>query len=210
MSANTAHTSRGVLIHAGEQILLHCKNISVEFPGQSNQLFLGSKHGYVYLTSHRLIFRSKRKIEFLQSLSLPFVAIDNISVDSNSINGKLRAQPNGNFEEQIDFKIFFKSIEIAVKFGDALLSAISLTNIGNDINCDLLPPYYSPRVWFEGPWGTYKCPTVFKKWLPSENLFPEPSPNSIFLSDNHPPFPGIDTCSSSRPYGQFSNFQMTV
>ena len=36
MALNTAHANGGVLIHAGECILLFCDNVQMEFAGQVN------------------------------------------------------------------------------------------------------------------------------------------------------------------------------
>ena len=41
MSLNTAHANGGVLIHAGESILLFCDNVEIEFSGQDAKEFKG-------------------------------------------------------------------------------------------------------------------------------------------------------------------------
>lgn len=61
-------------------ILLHSDSVSMEFSGQDNDLFRGSKQGRVYLTSHRMIFNSKKPSDAMQSFSAPFVALSDVSV----------------------------------------------------------------------------------------------------------------------------------
>ena len=41
MSLNTAHANGGVLIHAGESIILFCDNVEIEFSGQDSKEFKG-------------------------------------------------------------------------------------------------------------------------------------------------------------------------
>ena len=60
MALNTAHANGGVLIHAGESILLFCDNVTMEFSGQDGAEFKGSKQGRLYLTTHRMIFNNKK------------------------------------------------------------------------------------------------------------------------------------------------------
>lgn len=52
----------------------------MEFSGQDNNLFKGSKQGRVYLTSHRMIFNSKKPSDAMQSFSAPFVALSDVSM----------------------------------------------------------------------------------------------------------------------------------
>ena len=42
MSLNTAHANGGVLIHAGESIILFCDNVEIEFSGQDSKEFKGN------------------------------------------------------------------------------------------------------------------------------------------------------------------------
>ena len=41
MALNTSHANGGVLIHAGESILLFCDNVDMEFSGQDSKEFKG-------------------------------------------------------------------------------------------------------------------------------------------------------------------------
>ncbi|CAG2059939.1 unnamed protein product, partial [Timema podura] len=82
MSLNTAHANGGVLIHAGEwlgfSILLYSDNVSMEFHGQDNPEFKGSKTGRLYLTTHRMIFNAKDSREKMQSFSFPFITLKDV------------------------------------------------------------------------------------------------------------------------------------
>lgn len=53
----------------------------MELHGQDQPEFKGSKHGRVYLTTHRMIFNSKESRDKMQSLSLPFVTLSDVSSD---------------------------------------------------------------------------------------------------------------------------------
>merc|ERR1712032_1242913 len=71
MALNTAHANGGVLIHAGESILLFCDNVTMEFSGQDGAEFKGSKQGRLYLTTHRMIFNNKKTDDKMVSFSYP-------------------------------------------------------------------------------------------------------------------------------------------
>jgi hypothetical protein len=53
----------------------------MEFHGQDQPEFKGSKHGRLYLTTHRMIFNSKESRDKMQSFSLPFVTLSDVSSD---------------------------------------------------------------------------------------------------------------------------------
>lgn len=55
----------------------------MEFSGQDNPVFKGTKPGRIYLTSHRMIFNNKKSGDDMQSFSAPFIAMNDVS-DENS------------------------------------------------------------------------------------------------------------------------------
>ena len=61
MSLNTAHANGGVLIHAGESIILFCDNVEIEFSGQDSKEFKGRliivKDWNPYITPIVFIFK---------------------------------------------------------------------------------------------------------------------------------------------------------
>ncbi|XP_030371947.1 WW domain-binding protein 2 isoform X2 [Scaptodrosophila lebanonensis] len=198
MSLNTAHANNGVLIHAGEYILLHSDSVSMEFSGQDNPLFKGSKTGRIYLTSHRMIFNSKKSSDPLQSFSAPFVALSDVEIEqpvfgANYIKGKVRAQPNGNYVGEVKFKLHFKAGG-AIEYGQALLRAAK-TAMNNyhrgGLPGDDPPPYAPAGAWHEAPPPAYQPPPGYYGWLPQHDAFSGPAPNTVFISDNPPPYPGI-------------------
>ncbi|KAM8708626.1 hypothetical protein ACLKA7_015577 [Drosophila subpalustris] len=198
MSVNTAHANNGVLIHAGEYILLHSDSVSMDFSGQDNHLFNGSKQGRVYLTSHRMIFNSKKSGDVMQSFSAPFVALSDVEIEqpvfgANYIKGKVRAQPNGNYVGEVKFKLYFKAGG-AIEYGQALLRAAK-TAQGNfhrgGLAGDDPPPYAPAGAWHEAPPPAYQPPPGYYGWLPHHDAFSGPPPNTVFVSDNPPPYPGI-------------------
>lgn len=102
----------------------------MEFHGQEQPEFLGSKQGRLYLTTHRMIFNAKNQKEKMLSFSFPFITLSGVELEqpvfgSNYIRGKCRAQPNGNWIGECKFKLYFKSGG-AIEFGQAMLRAASI------------------------------------------------------------------------------------
>ena len=94
MALNTAHANGGVLIHAGECILLFSDNVQMEFAGQDGSEFKGEKKGRLYLTTHRMIFNTKKQDDPMKSFSFPFVALKDVELEqpifgANYIKGKV-------------------------------------------------------------------------------------------------------------------------
>ncbi|XP_012274445.1 WW domain-binding protein 2 isoform X2 [Orussus abietinus] len=199
MSLNTAHANGGVLIHSGECILLFCDNVTMEFHGQEQPEFLGSKRGRLYLTTHRMIFNAKDQKEKMQSFSFPFVTLSDVELEqpmfgANYIKGKCRAQPNGNWIGECKFKLHFKSGG-AIEFGQAMLRAASMAQRNGGTGFDAPPPYQPPTSnWYAAPPPAYQAaPTGYYGWMPPTDVFPDAPPaNSVFMTDMPPPYPGIN------------------
>lgn len=195
MSINTAHAqNNGIVIYSGELILLFIENVSIEFPGQHDPIFKGSKHGSLYLTTHRMIFNAKRSSDEMRSFSFPFVCLDNVEVQqpvfgANYIRGKVRAQQRGNFAGVAIFKIMFKKGG-AIEFGQAMLRAAQIAQQNSVLD---EPPPYTPSDgdWYQAPSSAYMPTPGYYNWLPT-NTFPNsPSPNTVYMYDAPPPYPGI-------------------
>ncbi|CAD0200709.1 unnamed protein product [Chrysodeixis includens] len=202
MSLNTAHADHGVLIHAGECIILFSDNVRVEFIGNDTPEFKHEKEGRLYLTTHRMIFNSKSNSDPLRSFSFPFISLDEVTVEqplfsANYIKGKVHAQSNGNFIGEVKFKITFKSGG-AIEFGQAMLKAAHLATRNSSPSAG--PPPYTPPTgpWYAAPPPAYAPPPQgYYGWVPPYTTFPDqPPPNSVFVSDNPPPYPGV----SGRTY----------
>ncbi|XP_023936424.1 WW domain-binding protein 2 isoform X1 [Bicyclus anynana] len=197
MSLNTAHADHGVLIHAGEVIILFSDNVVVEFYGNETQEFKGTKNGRMYLTTHRMIYNSKNNADTLRSFSFPFIALQDVTVEqpmfaANYIKGKVRAQANGNFVGEVKFKLTFKSGG-AIEFGQAMLKAAHLAS--RHMSANAPPPPYTPPTgpWYAAPPPAYAPPPQgYYGWVPPYTAFPDqPSPNSVFVSNSPPPYPGV-------------------
>ncbi|XP_053685495.1 WW domain-binding protein 2 isoform X2 [Sabethes cyaneus] len=203
MSLNTAHANNGVLIHAGEGILIFCDKVTIEFSGQDNAVFKGTKQGRVYLTTHRMIFNNKHASDDMQSFSFPFVTLNDVQLEqpvfgANYIKGKVRAQENGNWTGEAKFKLVFKNGG-AIDFGQAMLraAAIAQRNAGT-----APPPPYTPPGggWYAAPPPAYTPNPYNYGWVPSATVFPDqPAPNSIYMHDSPPPYPGI-IANNPQPY----------
>ncbi|ETN61711.1 WW domain-binding protein 2 [Anopheles darlingi] len=195
MSLNTAHANNGVLIHAGEGILIFSDHVTIEFTGHDNPSMKGSKQGRVYLTTHRIIYNGKHESDALRSFSMPFVTMREVEIEqpvfgANYIKGKVTAQQNGNWNGEAKFKILFKHGG-AIDFGQAMLRAASIAqrNAGS-----APPPPYTPPggAWYAAPPPAYTPNPYNYGWVPGASVFPEqPQPNSIYMHDSPPPYPGI-------------------
>jgi len=203
---NTAHANNGVLLHAGERILLFCDNVIMSFTGLREAAFGGDKNGRLYLTTHRMVFNNKTQKDAMKSFSFPFVAIRNVELEqpvfgANYIKGKVLAQPNGGFEGEAKFKLRFKSGG-AIDFGTAMLKAAQMAS--RNYVQDAPPPYTPPSGnWYAAPPPAYAAsPEGYGGWVPPTNVFPDqPPPNSVFMTDAPPPYPGINGYSSSGYVG---------
>jgi len=197
MALNTCHANNGVLIHAGESILLFCDNVDMEFSGQDAKEFKGSKSGRMYLTTHRMIFNNKKSSDPMLSFSFPFVSLKDVELEqpifgANYIKGKVRAQPGGNFIGEAKFKLHFKSGG-AIDFGQAMLKAAQMAS--RNFVSDAPPPYTPPTsAWYAAPPPAYTAnPAGYQGWVPPTHVFPDaPPPNSVYMTDAPPPYPGIN------------------
>lgn len=203
MSINTAHANNGVLIHAGEGILIFSDNVTMEFSGQDGPAFKGSKQGRVYLTTHRMIFNSKKPSDEMQSFSFPFITLNDVQLEqpvfgANYIKGKVRAQDNGNWTGEAKFKLVFKNGG-AIDFGQAMLRAAAMAQ--RNAGAAPPPPYTPPGGgWYAAPPPAYTPNPYNYGWVPSSTVFPDqPAPNSIYMHDSPPPYPGI-IAASPQPY----------
>ncbi|CAH0563426.1 unnamed protein product [Brassicogethes aeneus] len=196
MSLNTAHLNGGVLIHAGEQILLFSEHVSIEWSGQNMGAFKGTKSGRIYLTTHRLVFNSKSPNDEMQSFSFPFITLSEVEIEqpifgANYIKGKVRAQPNGNWTGEAKFKLTFKHGG-AIEFGQAMLKVAHLVARGGFREAP--PPYMPPQSqYYAAPPPAYAPPPQgYYGWTPPYQTFPDQPPqNGVFMTDAPPPYPGL-------------------
>ncbi|XP_073998400.1 WW domain binding protein 2 isoform X2 [Rhodnius prolixus] len=179
MSLNTAHVNGGVLIHAGECILLFSEDVSMDFSGQDNPAFKGTKVGRIYLTTHRMIFNNNKQSDALLSFSFPFVTLSDVELEqpvfgANYIKGKVRAQPNGNWVGEAKFKLLFKKGG-AIDFAQAMIKAADLATRNGPTS----PPPHSPPGgnWYQAPPPAYTAtPTGYYGWVPPVHAFPAAPP----------------------------------
>lgn len=118
------------------------------------------------------------------------VEIEQPVFGANYIRGKVRAQENGQFTGEAKFKLLFKNGG-AIDFAQTALKAAYIAKkYGNNA---APPPYTPPGAWHDAPPPAYSAnPTGYYGWVPSTQAFPNgPPPNTVFMSDNPPPYPGI-------------------
>jgi hypothetical protein len=96
-------------------------------PSPSAPIMKGNKKGRIYLTSHRIVFVNKNANDLFQSFSMPFMHMRNLDIEqpvfgANFIKGEVRAEPQGRWEGQAKFKLWFNNGG-AIEFGQCLLNA---------------------------------------------------------------------------------------
>lgn len=110
---------------------------------------------------------------------------------ANYIKGKVRAQDNGQFVGEAKFKLLFKGGG-AIDFAQTMLRAAHMAKQNGH---NAAPPPYTPPTgaWHEAPPPAYSPnPNGYYGWLPNTQAFPDaPPPNTVFMHDNPPPYPGI-------------------
>ena len=208
MSLNTANTpdGRGVIIYNGEIILLFVREVSLSFDKFTNPDFKGTKKGNLYLTSHRIIFNNVTdpKSNF-KSISMPFVSLRNIKLEqpifgANYLTGDVIAQPDGNWEGEAKWKLTFNRGG-CIDFGQALLKSDEMAQGYSRRPFDAPPPYAPPPgayysapptyYWTNGNYNGYQAPT---------HAFPEqPPPESVFMYEQPPPYPGMGPAQPKPP-----------
>ncbi|KAI6239036.1 putative ww domain-binding protein 2 [Aphelenchoides fujianensis] len=212
MSANQSHTSdgHGVLLYNGEFVLVYAKHVTLAFDAAPEHFFKGKKNGNLYLTTHRLIFLASDHGE-LKSLAMPFSCISNVKLEqpifgANYLEGQLAAQPGGNFEGEVGWKLTF-SKGGCIDFGKALRQAVMIVRDGRPNNAP--PPYVPPAGSFFAP-----PPAYFNEPVPLANgmqapthVFPDrPEQGTVFVWDQPPPYGGINQPGSHPPiYPDLSN-----
>ncbi|GAB6025768.1 hypothetical protein CHUAL_011750 [Chamberlinius hualienensis] len=196
MALNTAHANQGVLINAGEIILLYCDDVELHLDGD-NSLFKGTKRGRIYLTTHRMIFTNKDKKDMFQSFSFPFMTISEVELEqpvfgANYIRGKVKAQPNGNWTGNAKFKLHFKSGG-AIEYGQAMLQA---AKTAARFMPHEPPPYTPPSgPYYQAPPPAYTPPPGgFYGFVPPTHIFAAAPPaDMVYMTDQPPPYPGLNT-----------------
>uniref|UniRef100_A0A646QII0 WW domain-binding protein 2 n=1 Tax=Hemiscolopendra marginata TaxID=943146 RepID=A0A646QII0_9MYRI len=203
MSLNTAHANYGVLIHCGEYIMIYADSVELKFDNCNDGRLKGTKKGRLYLTSHRMIFTSTDKCDPLQSFSFPFFLMTNVELEQptfgcNYIKGKIRSLPEADLHQNpwvgtAIFKLYFKSGG-AIDFGMAMLQAAKMAS--SQANREPPPPYVPPMApyYMAQPDMYTPPPGAFGMALPV-HMFPNyPPANGVFMTDQPPPYPGINTC----------------
>lgn len=196
MSLNTSHANGGVLIFSSERILIYYDGVEMGFdmPG-SLPHFKGNKKGRIYLTTHRVIFNNKDSKDTLQSFSMPFFVMKELELEqpvfgANYIKGKVKAEPGGNWEGEGKFKMWFNHGG-AIEFGQAMLHAGQMASR----NFQRQPPIYTPPTanYYQAPPPAYAPPTGPAYAFVPHDTFPmAPPPNSVYMYEAPPPYPGID------------------
>jgi hypothetical protein len=205
MSINSAHAQGGVLIFAGERILIYYDGIEMKFEGPSDVVPLkGKKKGRCYLTTHRVIFNSKDGKDSLQSFSFPFLLMREVELEqpifgANYIKGRIKAEPQANWNGEAKFDMYFNKGG-AIEFGQAMLKAASLAQRNRPANP---PAYYPPPPnagYYAAPPPAYSPPqNSHYSWVPYDTFPTAPPAQSVYMTEAPPPYPGVDPSMAYPP-----------
>ncbi|OQR79208.1 WW domain-binding protein 2-like [Tropilaelaps mercedesae] len=205
MSLNTSHAANGVVLYAGEFILLYCDGVTLTFDCDDPNM-KGSNKGRIYLTTHRMIFRSNHDSKGLLSFSFPFHTISELGLEqpifgANYIKGKVKAEVSGGWYGAASFKLTFKDGG-AIEYGQALMAA---AQAASRYMGQAPPPPYSPPTQFPyanatpGAYTPPPGPAPYGFFLPT-NVFPEQPPaNQVYMVEQPPPYPGVMGGARSMP-----------
>ncbi|ESO93287.1 hypothetical protein LOTGIDRAFT_216116 [Lottia gigantea] len=203
MSLNTAHAqNNGVVIYAGERILIFYNAIEMTFEGPNIPHFKGKKKGRIYLTTHRMIFTSTEGKDALQSFSFPFLNLREVELEqpifgANYIKGRIIAEQGGNWNGEANFKMHFNHGG-AIEFGQCMLTAAKLASR----NRPAQPPPYSPPTGpiYQAPPPAYEAPhTQYYDWVPYQTFPTAPPAEYVYTYDAPPPYPGVDPNAAVYP-----------
>ncbi|KAL3081315.1 hypothetical protein niasHT_039792 [Heterodera trifolii] len=218
MSLNTANTpdGRGVIIYSGEMILLFVREVNLSFDKFTNAEFKGTKKGNLYLTTHRIIFNNTETSSRgnFKSLSLPFGCIRNVKLEqpifgANYLAGELVAQPDGNWEGEVNWKLTFNRGG-CIEFGQALLKTSEMANNFCPRPANAPPPYAPPPgAYYSPPPAYYWSGGQFNGYQAPVHAFPDqPPPESVFMYEQPPPYAGIGPIRGQNPVPYPSNTPM--
>ncbi|KAI8797264.1 WW domain-binding protein 2-like isoform X1 [Biomphalaria glabrata] len=197
MSLNNSHAHGGVLIYAGERILIYYDGIEMTFEGPPSVTQMkGKKKGRIFLTTHRVIFNSLDSKDQMQSFSFPFLLMREVELEqpifgANYIKGRIIAETMGNWEGEAKFKMHFTHGG-AIEFGKAMLHAASLASRNRPTNP---PPYQGPPSsnYYAAPPPAYEPPrNSYYSWVPYETFPTAPPADGVYMYQAPPPYPGVD------------------
>jgi len=203
MSANQSHTNdgHGILLYSGESVMVYAKQVNLVFKNGSESFFNGKKTGNLYLTTHRILFLATDD-GALKSLAMPFVCIGNVQLEqpifgANYLEGTLTAQPGGNFEGELIWRLTFNKGG-CIDFGRALRQAVSMVQASRPANA---PPAYMPpagSIYAAPP--IYQAPQNVNGFQAPTHVFPDrPENGTLFMFDQPPPYAGINNDQRQHP-----------
>jgi len=176
--------------------LIYYDGVEMSFDMSCNMPhFKGKKHGRVYLTTHRVIFNNKDAKDTLQSFSMPFFTMKELELEqpvfgANYIKGKVKPEPNGNWEGEGHFKMWFNKGG-AIEFGQAMMHA---GKMASRYFPPQLPVYSPPTAgYYQAPPPAYAPPGgQMYAFVPYQTFPTAPPADSVFMYEAPPPYPGID------------------
>ncbi|XP_054159170.1 WW domain-binding protein 2-like [Oppia nitens] len=200
------HQSGGVVLFAGELILLYVDKVDIQFDNKS----LNSV-GRLYLTTHRIVFTSGSNNQNMRSFSAPFYAIYDLSLEqpvfgANYIKGKVRPESQIDGQNGVTFKLHFKHGG-AIEFGQAMDSAAKqASSVAQNMHFQPPPPYTTTAgQYYEAPPSVYQPAYNCGFALPTQVFSTPPPAGFIYTMEAPPPYPGLNTAPQQCPaYNQMA------
>ncbi|KAK4475091.1 hypothetical protein MN116_000764 [Schistosoma mekongi] len=210
MSMNQSHSAngKGVVLFYGERMLIFYDGCDLKLDGQSLKC---SQNGRVYLTSHRVIFISKKQSAGLLSFSMPFVNMKEVDIKqpvigANYIEGIITAEPNGGWQGEAKFSLTFKKGG-AIEFGTTL---IELGRRACSSKQYFKPPNaYSSVADMNGAGQYYACPPPaysapyndpYYGFVRPHEAFTVPQAETLYQVSAPPPYPGATPVTSANDF----------
>jgi len=209
MSVNQVDASNGQITLQGDHVVHHQSEIGFALEGDRlPDMLKGSHKGDMFITNMRLIFINKGKSGY-KSFAMNFQYIRNFEVKqpifgSNFLKGFIKAEPNGGWEGNANFKIDFPkggAIDFAEMFQKTVKESIRQRNSGMGAPPPMQPAMYPQPGMYSQP-GMYAPPPGMQ----SNGFYPPPpqAPGAGYYAyqPGMPPQGGPQQPLYSAPTGQ--------
>jgi len=210
MSVNQVDASNGQITLQGDHVVHHQSEIGFALEGDRlPDMLKGSHKGDMFITNMRLIFINKGKSGY-KSFAMNFQYIRNFEVKqpifgSNFLKGFIKAEPNGGWEGNANFKIDFPkggAIDFAEMFQKTVKESIRQRNSGMGAPPPMQPAMYPQPGMYPPQPGMYAPPPGMQ----SNGFYPPPpqAPGAGYYAyqPGMPPQGGPQQPLYSAPTGQ--------
>lgn len=209
MAVNQVQADNGRITLQGDYVVHHGEDVTFSLEGDRIPEFMKNSHkGDMFITTLRLIFVNKGNKGY-KTFSMNFQFIRNFEVKqpifgSNHLKGYIKAEPNGGWEGNANFKIDFPkggAIEFAEEFQKAVKKSIQYRNNGM-----APPPPMQPMYPMGGPPMMMQGGAPMMQ--PQPMYYPPPQQGYYQYQPGAPPPQGVQplyTAPAGQPPPAYSN-----